>query len=60
MLELDPSKRISAKFALNHKVFRNVKAYKLSLIMNKSPKSNEKILSPRLKINTNTNLDKYL
>ncbi|CAD8145586.1 unnamed protein product [Paramecium octaurelia] len=60
MLELDPSKRTSAKVALNHQVFRNCKATKLSLIMNKTPRGNEKILSPRLKINTNTNLDKYL
>lgn len=60
MLEFDPAKRISAKIALNHLVFRNFKASKLSLIVNKSSRSNEKILSSRIKINTNTNLDKYL
>ncbi|CAD8074708.1 unnamed protein product [Paramecium sonneborni] len=60
MLELDPYKRISAKAALNHQAFRNFKTNKFSLILNKTPKCNDKIFSSRLKINTNTNLDKYL
>ncbi|CAD8064609.1 unnamed protein product [Paramecium sonneborni] len=60
MLEPDSSKRISARAALNHQVFRNHRTSKCTILIKKTPKSIDKISTPRLIINTNNNLDKYL
>ncbi|CAD8076130.1 unnamed protein product [Paramecium sonneborni] len=60
MLEPDSTKRISAKAALNHQVFRNQRGSKCTILIKKTPKSIDKISHPRLIINTNNNLDKYL
>ncbi|CAD8160125.1 unnamed protein product [Paramecium pentaurelia] len=60
MLESDNTKRISVRAALNHQVFRNYRASKCTIIIKKTPKSIDKISTPRLIINTNNNLDKYL
>ncbi|CAK68874.1 unnamed protein product (macronuclear) [Paramecium tetraurelia] len=60
MLEPDNIKRISARAALNHQVFRNKRTSKCTIMIKKTPRSIDKITAPRVIINTNNNLDKYL
>lgn len=43
MLDPDPTKRVSARAALNHQAFRNRKYSKCSILIKKTPKSIEKI-----------------
>lgn len=62
MLEAEHTKRISARAALSHPAFRNHRGSRVSIMVKKTPRSIDKVIPPRIVINTNnnTNFDKYL